>query len=288
MGLRQFVRNLRYLARYDIKNIINDLTIVKNGQDFLKFEIIDDLKSLRLPKILSNDETVDYLVKTDKSIARFGDGEVSLLRNISIPFQSANPLLAERLMEVLTSPKNNIVIGITDRIQTSTRDENAVSRDFLRSFWGENAYWFIKQLDLNYTYMNARFTILPESEEKIDNIRNLWRDNDITVIAGDRVFKNIRYNIFDCAKSIEYIYAPTIDAFNVYDEIFKKARSIDKNRLVCMILGPTATVLAYDLAQLGYRALDLGHIVKSYDLYCKNNKRVDLTPEERAKFFAKD
>ena len=288
MGLRQFVRNLRYLARYDIKNIINDLTIVKNGQDFLKFEIIDDLKSLRLPKILSNDETVDYLVKTDKSIARFGDGEVSLLRNISIPFQSANPLLAERLMEVLTSPKNNIVIGITDRIQTSTRDENAVSRDFLRSFWGENAYWFIKQLDLNYTYMNARFTILPESEEKIDNIRNLWRDNDITVIAGDRVFKNIRYNIFDCAKSIEYIYAPTIDAFNVYDEIFKKACSIDKNRLVCIILGPTATVLAYDLAQLGYRALDLGHIVKSYDLYCKNNKRVDLTPEERAKFFAKD
>lgn len=288
MGLRQFVRNLRYLARYDIKNIINDLTIVKNGQDFLKFEIIDDLKSLRLPKILSNDETVDYLVKTDKSIARFGDGEVSLLRNISIPFQSANPLLAERLMEVLTSPKNNIVIGITDRIQTSTRDENAVSRDFLRSFWGENAYWFIKQLDLNYTYMNARFTILPESEEKIDNIRNLWRDNDITVIAGDRVFKNIQYNIFDCAKSIEYIYAPTIDAFNVYDEIFKKARSIDKNRLVCIILGPTATVLAYDLAQLGYRALDLGHIVKSYDLYCKNNKRVDLTPEERAKFFAKD
>ena len=288
MGLRQFVRNLRYLARYDIKNIINDLTIVKNGQDFLKFEIIDDLKSLRLPKILSNDETVDYLVKTDKSIARFGDGEVSLLRNISIPFQSANPLLAERLMEVLTSPKNNIVIGITDRIQTSTRDENAVSRDFLRSFWGENAYWFIKQLDLNYTYMNARFTILPESEEKIDNIRNLWRDNDITVIAGDRVFKNIQYNIFDCAKSIEYIYAPTIDAFNVYDEIFKKACSIDKNRLVCIILGPTATVLAYDLAQLGYRALDLGHIVKSYDLYCKNNKRVDLTPEERAKFFAKD
>ena len=116
----------------------------------------------------------------------------------------------------------------------------------------------------------------------------MWRDNDITVIAGDRVFKNIRYNIFDCAKSIEYIYAPTIDAFNVYDEIFKKARSIDKNRLVCIILGPTATVLAYDLAQLGYRALDLGHIVKSYDLYCKNNKRVDLTPEERAKFFAKD
>ena len=87
---------------------------------------------------------------------------------------------------------------------------------------------------------------------------------------------------------LEYIYAPTIDAFNVYDEIFKKARTIDKNRLVCIILGPTATVLAYDLAQLGYRALDLGHIVKSYDLYCKNNKRVDLTPEERAKFFAKD
>ena len=62
----------------------------------------------------------------------------------------------------------------------------------------------------------------------------------------------------------------------------------DKDSLFALALGPTATVLAYDLSLQGYQALDLGHIVKSYDLYCKNNKRVDLTPEERAKFFAKD
>ncbi|MBU4465609.1 MAG: DUF1792 domain-containing protein, partial [Actinobacteria bacterium] len=35
------------------------------------------------------------------------------------------------------------------------------------------------------------------------------------------------------------------------------------------ILGPTATVLAYDLHRAGYRALDLGHIAKSYDWWLR-------------------
>lgn len=32
-----------------------------------------------------------------------------------------------------------------------------------------------------------------------------------------------------------------------------------------VVLGPTATVLAYDLAKAGYQALDIGHLGKAYD-----------------------
>lgn len=38
-----------------------------------------------------------------------------------------------------------------------------------------------------------------------------------------------------------------------------------KDRLIIIVLGPTAKLLAYDLNKLGYRALDLGHMAKAYE-----------------------
>jgi len=37
-----------------------------------------------------------------------------------------------------------------------------------------------------------------------------------------------------------------------------------------MALGPTATVLAYDLCKAGYRALDIGHLDICYELFLRN------------------
>ena len=53
-----------------------------------------------------------------------------------------------------------------------------------------------------------------------------------------------------------------------------------------IILGPTAKVLAYDMSQLGYRALDLGHIAKAYDWYIKGKPAVDIN--DAIEFFNPD
>ena len=42
---------------------------------------------------------------------------------------------------------------------------------------------------------------------------------------------------------------------------------IDQNKLILIALGPTATVLAYDLSKLGYRALDVGHVDIEYEWF---------------------
>ena len=55
--------------------------------------------------------------------------------------------------------------------------------------------------------------------------------------------------------------------------------------MVCIILGPTATVMAADLTDMGYLAWDVGHIAKDYDAYMK---RLEKTNEMRAKFWAPD
>ena len=47
-----------------------------------------------------------------------------------------------------------------------------------------------------------------------------------------------------------------------------------------VVLGPTATILAYDLAKAGYQALDIGHLGKAYD-WLKRKEEIVI-----GKFFA--
>lgn len=51
-------------------------------------------------------------------------------------------------------------------------------------------------------------------------------------------------------------------------ELIKQDPS-NQEKLVLLALGPTATVLAYDLAILGYQAVDIGHIDIEYEWYQK-------------------
>ncbi|NLC93274.1 MAG: DUF1792 domain-containing protein [Treponema sp.] len=123
-------------------------------------------------------------------------------------------------------------------------------------------------------------------EDYFQKIRMLWDNKDITIICGDRIFNNLKYNIFDNAKSIEYQYCSSEDAFYEYEEILAKAKKIEKNKLIFIILGPTATILAYDLANLGYRAIDFGHIAKDFNAYkCKINNNLI---EDTVRFFDPD
>ncbi len=283
--LFNLINNLRYLMRYNLKEIYKDTQYAKYALDFIKYEIKDDLDNLFIPKILSDEETIDYLIKNKFSISRFGDGEFTLINNGSIGFQKANKQLSERLTEILLSDDKNICIALPYGMCHTTSLSNDFGKYFARTFWGANINWIMKLLNKDKTYFSTGFTILPDSIDKYNHIRQIWENKDITIISGDRVFQKIEFNVFDNAKSIEYIDAPTINAFEKYDEILGQAVKISKDRLICIILGPTATVLAYDLAKLGYQALDLGHIVKSYDAFCQN---AELTPNYLNKFFAKD
>ena len=85
--------------------------------------------------------------------------------------------------------------------------------------------------------------------------------------------------------SVEYIYAPSMNAYTQYDTILRQIKDTDRNRLVCVVLGPTAKVLVYDLAQAGYQAWDMGHYFKDYDAYLRKRPR---TGEEIAKFYQPD
>ena len=56
-------------------------------------------------------------------------------------------------------------------------------------------------------------------------------------------------------------------------------------RIILLMLGPTAKILAYRLSQLGYRALDLGHIDPEYEwMKMGTVTRVQLKHKHTAEF----
>jgi hypothetical protein len=95
------------------------------------------------------------------------------------------------------------------------------------------------------------------------------------MICGEGTLDRIEYKLLDVCKSIEYIYAPATEAFDSYNKILGAAKTIDKNRLVCISLGPTAKPLAFDLSKEGYKVWDLGHLMKDYDTFMKRKPRTE-------------
>lgn len=76
--------------------------------------------------------------------------------------------------------------------------------------------------------------------------------------------------MLDNAKSVHRIICPATNAYNAYDKILETALEKIPKRddvLVLCLLGPTATVLAYDLFKAGYQAIDMGHVDIEYEWF---------------------
>lgn len=289
MSLKKLVKNLKMLSK---KRLSPSCFETPDLDAIIEEKCIDMFDQTSFLKIYNVMETIDSLTNSNDSVARFGDGELQLILGHDIPFQKASKLLSARLQEVLASNINNVRIALPYFIYHSKHNLNDVSRDF----WTKNGKLFrdtiAKYISTENTYLAAEFTIAADAYKQFDKekyfscIQRIWANKDITIICGKTVFDKIDNNIFANAKSIEYQYAPSLNAFEEYANILQSSQQIDKKRLVIIILGPTAKVLAYDMSQLGYRALDLGHIAKAYDWYIKGQSTVDIN--DAIEFFNPD
>ena len=77
-------------------------------------------------------------------------------------------------------------------------------------------------------------------------------------------------DLFDNMKSIIRIFCPIVKAFDVYDKILNETIKVDKNRLILIALGPTATILLMILYKAGYHVIDVGHVDIEYEWYLRN------------------
>lgn len=232
-------------------------------------------------------ETLNKLIE-GYSISRYGDGELSLIykkKKDGLGFQNYNATLSKRLAEILSSNLDKHLVAIPSSFLNV---DNLVKSEayFWSKYYLSNKKNLNKYLNPNKTYYDAmisRFYMPYKNKEHCDIIiekfNKLFENRKILIIEGENTRFGLGNSLLTKALSISRIILPSKNAFLKYDEIIKYMGSIplEQNFLVLIALGPTATVLAYDLCKLGFQSIDVGHLDIEYEWYLnKATKKIDV------------
>lgn len=236
-------------------------------------------KKIRLPKIESIENTRIRIITDRCSVSRYGDGEFQIILGCAKDvYQDNNRLLARRLKEILISDLDNHIVAIADDYgaMEGLREEN---KNVIRKYMTEEkraAHYALLDMDKKYynAYISRPYVIYPYNEtekakKRFKDLQKIWDGQNVLFVEGDKTRMGIGNDLFSNAGKIERIIAPNENAFDVYDEIYNVALEYGKDKLILIALGPTATVLAYDLAKEGYWALDIGHLDLEYEWFLK-------------------
>lgn len=139
----------------------------------------------------------------------------------------------------------------------------------------------IRLIDLDRIYLNTNMTRFwsgykekKSVNEIISLYKKIWKDRKVVFVEGELTRMGVGNDLFAEAASIKRILCPATNAWEQYDKILSTILelNLDQDTLYILALGPTATVLAYDLTQYGFQALDLGHIDIQYEYSLRNAK----------------
>lgn len=238
-------------------------------------------------RIMNSKQTIRYIKKYHCSVARYGDGELSFALDEykEISFQQVSEDLSERLRMVLQNKNKKLLICMPRYINTLRGCTDSCKRYW--TAWGRNnqqhqrvVSMVRRHAGMNYRFGDALITRpymdsqnVRKAEQIFNLLRSLWKDREILIVEGNETRLGVGNDLFNDAKSIKRIIAPSINAFSCYGAIEKEIVSRHRNELVLIALGPTATVLAADLADRGIQAIDIGHIDIEYEWYRNRAKK---------------
>lgn len=230
-------------------------------------------KKIGTPQILTIDETLNYLLDHKCSISRFGDGELKIASGLSIRFQEYDGQLSQRLREILKSSSPECLVCLTD-IFYDINWMKTKSYEYSWRIMAEHRQEWTDMLDLNKVYGNTNITRFymdrsnkDNSERWFNQLKRIWENQKIVLVEGEKSRLGYHNDLFKDVVSIERILCPAKNAYSYYNQILDEVKKIDKNKLILIALGPTASVLAYDLSILGYHALDVGHVDIEYEWF---------------------
>lgn len=230
------------------------------------------------PIIKSIDETLDYIVENHCSVSRFGDGEFAIIQGNSNGFQNENNELGARLAKILIEPIDNHIVCLPDIFgnMDNLRDS---SKLYSNGLLGKERRAWLNLLDLERVYYNAFFTRCYNMFEDKSRCpvwfkknKKIWDKQDVLLIEGQYSRLGVGNDLFANTKSIMRVLAPSKNAYEKYNDIFSAALQYGSGKLVLIALGMTATVLAFDLAKVGFWAIDIGHIDIEYEWFLQGAK----------------
>lgn len=232
----------------------------------------------RKPMVMTIEESINYICTNRCSVSRYGDGEMKLISGKSIDFQPYSREIENRLREVLSCNNMKHIIGIPDVFGSLDKYDEEAAKYWRKHLAFNRKVWY-SLLSKDKVYINSFisrcYMIFKDKEisvEYFNSIKKLWDSKEIIIVEGEESRVGVGNDLFSNSNSINRILAPRKNAFSRYNKILTEIKKINNNKMILIALGPTASILAYDLSMLGYQAIDIGHIDIEYEWFLKKAK----------------
>lgn len=227
--------------------------------------------------ILDSFESIQYIIDHRCSVSRFGDGELAMIYGQNIGFQKADLVLVDRLKHVLqATDAPNHIIGIPYFLKNVDGTVNLT-----RTFWGDFVCKYgklirpylsnkRKYIDTQISRFYVEYHNRERSTSQLNLLKNIWKGRNIIIVEGTQSRTGVGNDLYDSAKTLQRILGYSKNGFSHYEDMLQAITSNvrpDEGKLILLSYGPTATILAYDLAKLGYQAIDIGHLDIEYEWY---------------------
>lgn len=227
-------------------------------------------------KVHSVDETLDVLLNTEKSMVRFGDGEIVVLSGKNIFFQTSSKEISNGLKRIIQYQYDDLIVTLPDIFENLD-----IYVPESRLFWKDHLLFFRKVYNkfcnLNRIYYNTSVSrcYVTLVDKRLcagwfEKFRKVFKDKKLVVIEGYTTHNGVGNNLFEYAVSIDRIICPSRNAYAVREQIKEKCLEYEKDRLFLFSLGITAKGLVEELFLLGYRVLDIGNLDMEYEWFLNN------------------
>lgn len=250
-------------------------TKIKNRTEWLLSFPKDWIGRIIYPKpmIKSIEETINKVVEDKCSVARYGDGEFNIMFGNSIDFQTYDERLAQKMKDILHLDDEKFLVCLAGELYEQDNNIKPEAKKYWSRFIRNHRCMLNKLFKKDKVYYHTsmtRFYMHFKNKEKsyhyAELLKKIWDNRDIIFVEGEKSRLGVGNDFFDNARSIKRILCPANQAFEYYDEIIESIdKNINKDTLVLIALGPTATAMAYDVYLKGYQAIDIGHIDIEYE-----------------------
>lgn len=238
-------------------------------------------------KILNISESIELIVTNKMSVARFGDGELRWAIGEQPGYfqQDLDETFSLALQDVLINPAPNTAVGLPrsafGHLEEVTSDNRKAWRYLM---WKFGMRW-LDIIPKNRVYVDANLSRLyidrenkNEAQNNYQLLKTLWEGRNVLILEGMHTKFGVGNDLLKNAASVRRIEGPSENAFSKYSELLNATKMYArKDDLILIALGPTATILANDLAKAGIQAVDIGHADVEYEWFLKQvSTRVEL------------
>ena len=247
-----------------------------------RYEFFDAIQKglIKIPRMTEISDTIEEIVTQKRSLARFGDGEFFIALGYSeLGYQQLDSALSERLKEILVSKDENVLISLPNTFGCLDEYTDVAIR-YWRDLLPKTRTNMYELLDFDKRYHNTAITRpYKEYRDKSDtgakyvDLKRIWGNQDVFLVEGSLSRLGVGNDLFSNVRSLKRLLGPGKSAFSRYAELIALIiEKSNKDELILLALGPTATVLAYDLAQMGYWAVDIGNVDLDYTWFLNQDE----------------